>query len=243
MPAESQTLLVSGRKIPVMIHYESRTTSRVTIGKRGIIMRISRYLSKMAQSRQVEEFKNWAAGKIHQRPELYATRRKDFYSGMIIPVRDKSFILELHFTDRKICRAAVKEDIIRLHLSAFLDEEELEKTISRLIHKCIAKEFYSWIYAKLRYLNAMHFPKKKFQTLRLKYVTSLWGSCSRHGNITLSTRLLFAPDAVIDYVLVHELAHLYVHNHSAQFWELVEGVMPDYQRCEKWLKENNLFEF
>ena len=68
-------------------------------------------------------------------------------------------------------------------------------------------------------------------------VTS-WGSCTWDGNITISTRLLFAPPEVIDYVLVHELAHLVEHNHSDRFWKIVEKIMPGYMLAESWLYKN-----
>ncbi|MCB0682671.1 MAG: M48 family metallopeptidase, partial [Saprospiraceae bacterium] len=56
-------------------------------------------------------------------------------------------------------------------------------------------------------------------------------------NINLSTRLLFAPPKVIDYVIIHELAHLVEMNHSRRFWDLVAAAMPDYEEQEKWLKK------
>ncbi|MGB3529596.1 MAG: M48 family metallopeptidase, partial [Saprospiraceae bacterium] len=59
------------------------------------------------------------------------------------------------------------------------------------------------------------------------------------GTINLSARLLFAPPVVIDYVIIHELAHLLEHNHSDRYWAIVEQKMPDYQNHEKWLKQNS----
>ena len=50
---------------------------------------------------------------------------------------------------------------------------------------------------------------------------------------------MFAPPSVIDYVYIHELAHLVHHDHSAAFWKLVEQMMPDYRNAEKHLKENS----
>ena len=92
-------------------------------------------------------------------------------------------------------------------------------------------------------LNRKHF-QKPVKGVRLKYNHSNWGSCSRSGNINLSTRLLFAPPDVIDYVIVHELAHLVELNHSPRFWNIVEKAVPDYRDKEKWLKENrNLCDF
>lgn len=86
-------------------------------------------------------------------------------------------------------------------------------------------------------LNQIHF-QKDFKSVNLKYNSSNWGSCSTRGNINLSTRLLFAPDTVIDYVIIHELTHLIEMNHSPKFWQLVKGAMPDYKEKEKWLKVN-----
>jgi predicted metal-dependent hydrolase len=49
---------------------------------------------------------------------------------------------------------------------------------------------------------------------------------------------MMAPLDVIDYVVVHELGHLRVKNHSTRFWKVVEGIMPEYRMQRKWLREN-----
>jgi hypothetical protein len=56
-----------------------------------------------------------------------------------------------------------------------------------------------------------------------------WGSCSSKGNLNFSYKLLFLPPCLRDYIIVHELCHLHVLNHSADFWSLVEARMPDYE--------------
>ena len=65
-----------------------------------------------------------------------------------------------------------------------------------------------------------------------------WGSCSAKGNLNFNWRLILAPGEVLDYVVVHELAHRREMNHSERFWRLVENILPDYQRQRRWLKEN-----
>ncbi|GAB6158391.1 SprT family zinc-dependent metalloprotease [Desulfotomaculum varum] len=65
-----------------------------------------------------------------------------------------------------------------------------------------------------------------------------WGSCSNRGNLNFNYRLVMAPLPVIDYIVVHELAHLVEMNHSKKFWALVENVCPDYRTHRQWLKEH-----
>jgi len=65
-----------------------------------------------------------------------------------------------------------------------------------------------------------------------------WGSCSSKGNLSLSWRLILMPPEVLDYVVVHELAHLRHMNHSPKFWALVSQYCPNYKQHAAWLKAN-----
>lgn len=66
-----------------------------------------------------------------------------------------------------------------------------------------------------------------------------WGSCSGNNAIHYSFRLLYAPKAEIEYVVVHELAHTVHKNHSAAFWETVEKYVPDWRMRRAWLKAHS----
>ena len=74
--------------------------------------------------------------------------------------------------------------------------------------------------------------------LRISGAHTRWGSCGSKGSINFTWRLVMAPLPMIDYVVVHELAHLKELNHSKAFWALVKGVLPDYKRRDRWLKDN-----
>lgn len=67
---------------------------------------------------------------------------------------------------------------------------------------------------------------------------SRWGSCSSTGTLSFNWRLIMAPPAVLEYIVVHELAHLIEHNHSRRFWSVVSSHMPNYRDHEVWLDEN-----
>lgn len=64
-----------------------------------------------------------------------------------------------------------------------------------------------------------------------------WGSCSDKGNLNFNWKLVLMPEEVLDYVVVHELAHRKEMNHSKEFWKIVEKVLPDYKERRKVLTE------
>lgn len=63
-----------------------------------------------------------------------------------------------------------------------------------------------------------------------------WGSCSTAGNINYNWKLILVPEELLDYVVVHELAHRREMNHSRRFWDVVEHELPDYRRRRKALR-------
>ncbi|MGC8820969.1 MAG: M48 family metallopeptidase [Fervidobacterium sp.] len=78
----------------------------------------------------------------------------------------------------------------------------------------------------------------KFNKVLVKEVKTRWGSCSSKGTISLNWLLIMAPRKVIDYVIIHELAHTVHMNHSKKFWELVEKLFPEWKVCRYWLRKN-----
>ncbi len=78
----------------------------------------------------------------------------------------------------------------------------------------------------------------QFEKVRISSARTRWGSCSSKGTISLSWRLILLPLEAVDYVIIHELCHTVVHNHSSRFWKLVEDILPDYKDWRKWLRKN-----
>ena len=103
---------------------------------------------------------------------------------------------------------------------------------------------------KKRFQNAarVHFPKRvselqkltggTYTKITIRNQKTRWGSCSQTGTLSFNYRLMMAPPAVIDYVIIHELCHITHMNHSKDFWNMVGSVMPDYAIHKPWLKEH-----
>jgi predicted metal-dependent hydrolase len=64
-----------------------------------------------------------------------------------------------------------------------------------------------------------------------------WASCSKHKMISLNSKLLFLPPEIVEYIMIHELCHVVIMNHSKEYWELVERHCPDYRKRDSRLRD------
>jgi predicted metal-dependent hydrolase len=235
---KTDTLEVNGNKCLVKIHYEKRSNSTVSIGKRAINVRIPSFLDREDRLKQLMKMKIWAINKLKENPNIFRKEvQREHNDGDILEMGDKEFILNIDYKSKKGSSGKVIDDRIYLSISNNLSKKEMNKHISVLLSRCIASIRLQKLKEKIERLNQQYF-NQKINNIFFKYNKSNWGSCSSSGNINISTRLIFAPEEVLDYVCIHEIAHLIESNQSNRFWKLVEKAMPNYKEKEKWLKEN-----
>ncbi len=80
----------------------------------------------------------------------------------------------------------------------------------------------------------------KYNRISIRNQRTRWGSCSRKGNLNFSYKILFLPEHLSDYIIVHEICHLKEFNHSKNFWNLVAKTIPDYLEKRRELRKHNL---
>ena len=78
----------------------------------------------------------------------------------------------------------------------------------------------------------------KFNLAKITNSKYCWGSCTPSDNVNFNWRLVKAPMAVIDYIIIHELTHLIEANHTPRFWNIVKSQIPNVEKAKQWLKEN-----
>lgn len=224
-------------QIPVFIHVGHRTGARAAFGTKGLNIRLPIGIPATEVQKTLAHFKEWAQKEVLKHPTLnerYA--HADYADGDTIRVGKFNYQLSVHYSDRERHTGNIEGAIINLKLSNKDGEAGTSKAIKHLLSRLIAAHQLPVITQRVHNLNAQSYGVD-IKEVKLKYMSTRWGSCSCSGNINLSTRLLFAPDPVIDYVIIHELAHRLEMNHSAAFWSHVARVMPHYQDQERWLKE------
>lgn len=225
--------------IPVKVYTEKRSDTRFSIASKHIILRLQYGLKKAQKEEQFKKFKEWVIQHLDKSPEI--RRRfigRIYEEGYILKVSNKVYTIHFEHKNRKTIKAKIiTPNIIQIEMDRSIDYPLIQKDLRQLISRVVASDYLAAIEKKVDYFNDMYF-QETINGIQLKRNQSNWGSCSSNRNLNFSTRLLFAPDDVIDYVIIHELAHLKELNHSPKFWKIVSDVMPDYKSKELWLKEN-----
>lgn len=168
------------------------------------------------------------------------------------PKRIKSEYIEKFIQDKQNWikkRQFLMKDFIKKKKSyKFVDKEGILYLNKRMKPKQLNLNNYKEI--KLWYKNqAVKLCQKKidqfsqdfnlnYNKLKISDAKKRWGSCSSKNNINISWRVIMAPNKVVDYVIIHELAHIKHKNHSDKFWNLVEIMMKNYKKYDKWLEEH-----
>lgn len=113
------------------------------------------------------------------------------------------------------------------------------KALHRLLWKTLSEAEREYMESKVRLIDAATLNVKP-TSVRLGHASSQWGSCAVSGAIMLNTCLLFLPEDLQEYVIVHELAHRIHHNHSRAFWKTVEKFLPDMEERKRRMKHYRL---
>ena len=228
-------LLIDGARIPVFIFTERRRDCRVSVGKTGIRIRLASGMPQAERDKQVKEFISWAERKVREKGWSHAEPHRCYINGELIRLCGVERQVVIEDLARPKVSASLNDTRLLLRVPYGMPASKYGQSLSKAVAKVCGRYYRDWMCERVHALNAVHFDFP-LGTVRIKHNRSNWGSCSVSGNININVRLLLAPVAVFDYVVVHELAHLKQHNHSAAYWRIVAEAMPDYQRHVDWLR-------
>lgn len=159
--------------------------------------------------------------------------QKSFRKTVSLQIKNGQIFLKYpHFTNKKFL-----ENFLAKHASWLekkLAQTREKKVLSEEEILQLKKQAKEYIPSRVAIL-AERFGKK-YHAVRITSAQTRWGSCSSKKNLNFSYRLMQQSRQAIDYVIIHELAHLKHMNHSQKFWSHVAEMMPDYKKWEKELK-------
>ena len=210
---------------PNKIIRSKRKTLSLTFNENAeLIIRAPKRLSIEKIQDFINEKENWINRKKrlieNQIKDVTSNHNKLLYLGNLFPINvEQNASKELFFTGEEFIANSIEPDSLSLSIKKWYKNKFKEIALPRVAY-----------FANKHNLMV--------NQVRIKNQKTMWGSCSSKNNINLNYLLLMAPMGVIDYVIVHELVHTIHRNHSTDFWDSVESIMPEFQEHKRWLKKN-----
>ena len=195
-------------------------------------MLVPKSLPKAEIARLVIKKNRWIQEKLSIQTQINAIEPKQFINGEIFSGLGQNYPLEI-----------VQGNSPRIHLHqnkllAIVRDKQADN--SELIKRLLIRWYQQQ--AEIKLLEKTRYYAKVIgvtpATIVVKTFKARWGSCSSKGDIHYNWKIIMATEAVVDYVVIHELCHILHHNHSPAFWKTVEFYLPTYRNCKEWLKLN-----
>ncbi|HEX5796886.1 MAG TPA: SprT family zinc-dependent metalloprotease [Candidatus Saccharimonadales bacterium] len=201
---------------------------RLSIDRRGgVRLSIPWYVPKAAGLGYLRSKKDW----ISKHRDSMELGWKDGQAVM------ENLRLKLHVHDRRYAAYEARESFLHVYVPRGLDDSKVQKTIDRQITAFLRSEATRILIPLTRQKATA--AKLEMDEVRIKNLKSRWGSCNQDKKITFNLSLMRLPEDLIEYVIVHELAHLKHLNHSKGFWQEVESMLPDYKNRRRAIRNYN----
>jgi hypothetical protein len=234
---EKRTIIINDKEHDVNIHIEPRGSIRASITNRGINIRVPRYISQKRQEAEIQKLIDWAKTRIIEKPRLPIVQ-KEYKHNDQIKTHSKTYQLSIEIRDSIKNFSKIDGDLIIFKISKKHDDKAKQKYISKQLQKLLAEEHIIELRDHVLRLNRQHI-RQSIKKISYNYTHSRWGACnSTKKELYFCTKLLLAPLPILEYVIIHELAHLIEPNHSDRFWQIIEDIDPFYKLKKKWLKEH-----
>lgn len=229
---------IGNRKINYTITRSNRRTIGISVSlKHGVRISAPKRISDKQIAEVVNEKADWILNKLSYLESI------------------KSEVPKINFTDGEKFSVLGKEYTLKINVSPPMSSSSVTLSDNLIIvnltedNACnlsdsVRKHLIDWYknYAKVIVAQRIeHFSKLMNvvpRNLVIKELKSIWGSCTPKNTININWKIIMAPLEIVDYLVVHELTHIKIKNHSKQFWQMAESIYPNVKTCSKWLKQN-----
>lgn len=232
---EQRAALLAGKNISYTLKRSSKRRSiGLRIDDRGLTVSVPLRASESWLHSVLQDKAQWVVQKLDgwqskKRPDIR------WAHGERIPFRGEEFVLHLAPRARG-ADAQLHGETLQVPVGADAEAARIEKAVALWYRKEAMRVFEECAAYFAPLMNVSP------QEIKLTSATTQWGSCTVHGVVRLNWQLVKMQLHLIDYVVVHELAHLVEMNHSPAFWRVVESVCPDYKQCRAELKSYGVAE-
>lgn len=226
---------LDGLLVSVMRSTKRRTLS-LEVGHEGVKARVPERLSETAIRDFVSRKRGWIERNLSKLPAIAAPLKLE--DGSMLGLLGKHHPLRINSSVGERPQSVYVDDQGHIVVSVSKSHLPLEQSIRRKLVIWYKKVALQHLAPNVKnrvdkMLGGTDTPKIKVRDYKRR-----WGSCDHRGNLSFNWRLAMAPETVIEYVIVHEIAHLLEFNHSPRFWKIVQHEMPDWREQQQWLRHN-----
>lgn len=176
----------------------------------------------------------WVVAKRKERLESLA-QKPCFQNGQQHPFLGQLLTLNLQVARR--ARIEQQGDQLLIELPDVNDQEHVRRLTERWYRRQAQTVFARQLQHGWQQIPWSQLPARTKPVLKIRRMRSRWGSCSSLGIVTLNAALIKMPIQCLDYVVAHELSHLWHLNHSREFYQLLASMMPDWKERERQIEQ------
>jgi len=220
---------ISNKSYCIQVIFSTKRSSSVSIKDNTLIFRLSSLLTKKLAHQHFSDLLKRIYLKIEKSPN----KEQQYTIDNIIEKKEFKFANEIYYLEftNKIRGVKLEQNIFYVNYSS--KKENIEKNILKLLTQRYSNRLIHYI----QDLNSRTY-NYTINEISLKLVNSKWGHCTFDNKIMLNLKLLNAPIEILDYVILHEIAHIKHKNHSQTYWREVQRFCPNYKLLRKQLKTN-----
>ncbi|MCG6117740.1 MAG: M48 family metallopeptidase [Aquimonas sp.] len=213
---------------------------KLMVSERGPRLTVPRGVSELEIAQFLEQHRGWLAQQLRAlQPPAALPVHAGEEAEPASPSRPASLLLRgarlpIERIESRRLAAVAQDQRIELHLPPRYTPLQLQRVLADFLLAEARRDLGQWL---PHYLPTLPGPPR---SIRLRPLSSLWGSLNAAGAVSLDLALVQAPPRVFEYVLVHELCHLLQRNHSPAYWAEVRARMPDHLQQRAWLKQHGL---
>jgi predicted metal-dependent hydrolase len=226
---------LGSRSVDYRIRFSrTATRCRIRVHTEGVEVLLPRDTDEERAESFLIENESWVLDQLAFIDRMGGIRSKSKKKGRTVLLRGQETIIEIveEQSDRRFGLVEVTDNGLRIRLPRDKDVDPW-RTLEAWLRRQARQDILQRVEERRRQMS-----RTKFERLYVMGQRTKWGGCSARRNLSFNWRLVMAPPAVLDYIVVHELAHLVEPYHSTKFWLVVRSHCPRFAEHREWLKNN-----
>ncbi len=232
MSETTSILSIAGNEIPYQVRVSARARRlRITVSSSGVTVTLPKGVPQREAERFMRQNADWVKAQVERASKQ--AKNSNLPPDVILWHGEAMQLVRIEEPERK-SRARVEVSCGRMRVLVPAGSRTSTRKIAEAWMRANAREEIEEVVAVEARRMGAH-PK----AISIRDQRTRWGSCSSRGNLSFNWRLVMAPPAILRYVVIHELAHLFEPNHSKDFWAVMARYYPDYKKARAWLRKNS----